>query len=135
MRGPGRSHSWIIKSAPSMRIATGVIVLHLRGHGMTLTRYPRLAREAPSCLYSSLPIASRKADETKRSMGMGQSDYTDKTTATAAVLSICESLIALSDRKIIGKSEALAVLEDAAATHAMRSPYRRIQTSTVPSLR
>lgn len=48
---------------------------------------------------------------------MGQLDCTDKTTATAAVLSICESLIALSDLKVIGKSEALAVLEDAAATH------------------
>lgn len=48
---------------------------------------------------------------------MGQPDYTEKTTAMAAVLSICESLIALSDHKIIGKREALAVLEDAAATH------------------
>jgi len=50
-------------------------------------------------------------------MGVGQLDCTEKTTATAAVLSICESLIALSDLKIIGKSETLAVLEDAAATH------------------
>lgn len=48
---------------------------------------------------------------------MGQLVYTDKATATAAVLSICESLIALSDLKVIGKSEALAVLKDAAATH------------------
>jgi hypothetical protein len=59
-------------------------------------------------------------------MGMGRLDYTEKATAAAAVLSICESLIALSDRKIIGKRETLAVLEDAAATHRdaiARSPH------------
>jgi hypothetical protein len=50
-------------------------------------------------------------------MSMGQPEYTDKTRATAAALPICESLIALSDLRVIGKSEALAVLDDAAATH------------------
>ena len=42
------------------------------------------------------------------------------------MLSICESLIALSDLKIIGNTETLAVLEDAGATHRnaiARSPY------------
>lgn len=45
-------------------------------------------------------------------------DDTDKTTAGAAALSICESLlIALNDLKIISDEDAHAVLEDAAATH------------------
>jgi len=48
---------------------------------------------------------------------MGQPEYADKATATAAVLSICESLIALSDRDVISKSETRAVFEDAAANH------------------
>lgn len=48
---------------------------------------------------------------------MSDLDSTEKTIAMAAMLSICESLIALSDLKIIGKSDTLAVLEDAAATH------------------
>jgi hypothetical protein len=46
---------------------------------------------------------------------MDQPEYADKASAAAAVLSICESLFALSDREVIGKSETLAVLEDAAA--------------------
>lgn len=57
---------------------------------------------------------------------MDQLEYTETTTAAAAVLSICESLIALSDLNIIGKSETLAVLEDAAAAHRNAiagSPY------------
>jgi len=48
---------------------------------------------------------------------MSNAAYTDKTTAVAAALSICESLIALSERKVIGNREMLAVLEDAAASH------------------
>ena len=45
-------------------------------------------------------------------------DETDKTTAGAAALSICESLlIALNDLKIINDRETRAVLEDAAAVH------------------
>jgi len=45
--------------------------------------------------------------------------------AGTATLSICESLIALSDLRVIGEWETLAVLEDAAATHrnaALLSP-------------
>ena len=42
----------------------------------------------------------------------------DKTTAGAAALSICESLlIALNDLKIIDDKQTLAVLQDAAETH------------------
>ena len=48
---------------------------------------------------------------------MGTLEDTDRTTAGAAALSICESLIALSDLNVIGNKETLAVLEDAAATH------------------
>ena len=48
---------------------------------------------------------------------MSNAAYTDKTTAVAAALSICKSLIALSERKVIGNREMLAVLEDAAASH------------------
>ena len=48
---------------------------------------------------------------------MGNSAYTDSTTAAAAALSICESLIALSEGKVIDNRETLAVLEDAAETH------------------
>ena len=45
-------------------------------------------------------------------------DDIDKTTAGAAALSICESLlIALNDLKIISNRETRAVLEDAAAVH------------------
>jgi len=48
---------------------------------------------------------------------MDNSAYTDSTTAAAAALSICESLIALTEGKVIGNRDTLAVLEDAAATH------------------
>jgi hypothetical protein len=39
------------------------------------------------------------------------------TAAGVAALSICESLIALADLKVIGAREAHAILADAAATH------------------
>lgn len=49
---------------------------------------------------------------------MTDRDDTDKTTAGAAALSICESLlIALNDLKIIDAKETRAVLVDAAQTH------------------
>lgn len=48
---------------------------------------------------------------------MGKPEHTDKMTAEASALSICESLIALSHLNFIGSKETLAVLEDAAATH------------------
>jgi len=51
-------------------------------------------------------------------MAMANRDDTDKTTAGAAALSICESLlIALNDLKIIDDKETRAVLQDAAQTH------------------
>jgi len=49
---------------------------------------------------------------------MANPDDTDKTTAGAAALSICESLlIALKDLKIIDDKEIRAVLVDAAESH------------------
>lgn len=54
---------------------------------------------------------------------MPNSDDTDKTTAGAAALSICESLlIALNDLKIINDKETRAVLTDAAETHRIAMP-------------
>ena len=54
---------------------------------------------------------------------MSEADGTDKTTAGAAALSICESLlIALNELKIIDDKKARAVLEDAAATRRNAIP-------------
>jgi hypothetical protein len=54
---------------------------------------------------------------------MPNSDDTDKTTAGAAALSICESLlIALSDLKIIDDKETRAILVDAAESHRRAIP-------------
>lgn len=50
-------------------------------------------------------------------------DDADKTTAGAAALSICESLlIALNDLKIIDDKETRAVLQDAAESHRIAMP-------------
>ena len=49
---------------------------------------------------------------------MHDRDEASRTTAGAAALSICESLlIALNDLKIIGDKETRAVLQDAAESH------------------
>lgn len=54
---------------------------------------------------------------------MNDSTDTDKTTAGAAALSICESLlIALNDLKIIPDKETRGVLEDAAESHRSAMP-------------
>ena len=54
---------------------------------------------------------------------MSNRNDTDKTTAGAAALSICESLlIALNDLKVIGDKETRGVLEDAAESHRNAIP-------------
>jgi hypothetical protein len=54
---------------------------------------------------------------------MNDQDVTDGTTAGAAALSICESLlIALNDLKIFDDKETRAVLQDAAQTHRNAMP-------------
>ena len=54
---------------------------------------------------------------------MNDRNDTDKSTAGAAALSICESLlIALNDLKIIDDKETRAVLTDAAETHRIAMP-------------
>jgi hypothetical protein len=54
---------------------------------------------------------------------MNDRNDSDKTTAGAAALSICESLlIALNDLKIIDDKETRAVLQDAAESHRNAIP-------------